>query len=162
MKQWLCMWAAVASVSCLACAGPAINKAKFQAVDRAGQLLQQDVRAAGGRDSSQFPDLLERFQGEIVALDGRTNGRNEADALKAYGAARDSYAYFLRFQRLDRDAVGGMVLLTGANRPVASRYGLPMENRGGGRWVNRKIAMETFIEKAEAELNKASRMVNGS
>ena len=141
---------------------PGLNPAKFQAVERAGQLLQQDVRAAGGRGSSRFPELLEQFQGEIAALDGRTNGRNEADALKAYVAARDSYGYFLRFQRLDRDAVGGMVLLTGANRPIASRYELPMENRGGGRWVNRIAAMETFIEKAEAELNTASRLVNGS
>src|SRR6185436_10414724 len=108
MKQRLCAGAALACVTCVACTSPALNPAKFQAVERAGQLVQQDVRAADGRGSSRFPELLQQFQGEIAALDGRTNGRNEADAFKAYVAARDSYGYFLRFQRLDRDAVGGM------------------------------------------------------
>jgi len=52
-----------------------------------------------------------------------------------------------------------MLLLTGANRPIASRYGLPMESRGGGRWVDRTAAMRTFAEKAATELDRAGELL---
>jgi hypothetical protein len=120
-----------------------------------------DVNATNGLGSSRFPELLRQFQAETAALNGRTHGRNETILLKAYADANDSYRYFLRFQALERDAVGGMVLLSGPNRPIASRFGLPTENRGGGRWVNRKTAMRVFIDQAEAELTHASRVLDG-
>jgi hypothetical protein len=157
MKGMLCAWTVL---GCIACGVPALDGTKFQAVDRAGQLLRRDVNATNDLGSSRFPELLRRFQSEIAALDGRTHGRNEADLLKAYAAASDSYRYFLGFQALERDAVGGMVLLSGPNRPIASRYGLPMENRGGGRWVNRKTAMRMFIDQAEAELTHAGMVLD--
>jgi hypothetical protein len=150
------------ALGCVACGTATIDRAKTQAVDRAGQLLRQDVSATGGMGSPRFPELLQQFHAEITALHGRTHGRNEANVLKAYAAANDSYRYFFRFQALERDAVGGMVLLSGPNRPIASRYGLAIENRGGGRWVNRKTAMSMFIERADAELTNATRLVNGT
>jgi hypothetical protein len=158
MKGLLCAWAVL---GCIGCGVPTLDRTKFQAVDRAGQLLRRDLNATNGLGSSRFPELLRQFQTEIAALDGRTHGRNEADLLNAYAAASDSYRYFLRFQAFEGDSVGGMVLLSGANRPVASRYGLRMENRGGGRWVNRRTAMRVFVDKAEADLTKADRLVSG-
>jgi hypothetical protein len=53
-----------------------------------------------------------------------------------------------------------MVLLRGSNRPVASRYGLAMEERGGGRWVNRSIAMKVFREEAVRELGMATSLLS--
>jgi hypothetical protein len=158
VKAVLCAYAVL---GCIACGVPTLDQAKFQAVDRAGQSLRLDVNATNGLGSTRFPELLRQFQAEIAALNGRTHGRNETNLLKAYADANDSYRYFLRFQALERDAVGGMVLLSGPYRPVASRYGLPMENRGGGRWVNRKTAMRMFIDKAEAELTHASMVLDG-
>jgi hypothetical protein len=43
---------------------------------------------------------------------------------------------------------------------VAARYGVPMENRGGGRWVNRKIAMKILSDKADADLAEAHRLLS--
>jgi hypothetical protein len=158
MNRLLCVWVVFGSI---ACSNPTLDRVQFEAVDRAGQSLRLDVNTNEGLGSSRFPELLEQFHAEIAALDGRTTGRSEAAALGAYAAASESYGYLLRFQRLDRDAVGGMVLLTGSNRPVASRYGLPMETRGGGRWVNRRTAMKMFAEQAEAELSNANRLLSG-
>jgi hypothetical protein len=147
-------------LGCLACGNSGVDQKKFDALNVAAKALQVDANASGGA-STHFAELLQQFQAEIAALNGRTRGRNEAAILNIYAAANDSYSYCLRFQRLDRDAVGGMVLLSGANRPVAARYALPTENRGGGRWVNRKIAMQMFVDKGEAELKKANRLVGG-
>ena len=103
MKGLLCAWAVL---GCIGCGVPTLDRTKFQAVDRAGQLLRRDLNATNGLGSSRFPELLRQFQTEIAALDGRTHGRNEADLLNAYAAASDSYRYFLRFQAFEVDSVG--------------------------------------------------------
>jgi hypothetical protein len=117
--------------------------------------VQTDLGENGRMGSSQFSMLLQRLEREISALHGRTNGRQEADVLDAYTSAAEAYRYFGRFQLLERDAVKGMVLLSGSNRPVASRYGFPMESRGGGRWVDRKAAMRTLSEHADVAVRHA-------
>jgi hypothetical protein len=81
--------------------------------------------------------------------------------LDAYRRAYENYEYFLRFKLLEREAVEGMVLLTGRNRPIASRYELPMESRGGGRWVNRQEAMRVFSDQAEREITAAATLLTG-
>jgi hypothetical protein len=146
---------------CTACRDQSVDQKKFEAVDHAGQILQTDLIAGGGSPSAHFAVSLDEFQAEIARLDSRTNGRQESAALKSFAAAAEAYRYLLRFQLLERDAVQGMVLLSGSNRPIASRYGFPMENRGGGRWVNRKTAMKMLSESASVALREAHTQLFG-
>ena len=81
---------------------------------------------------------------------------------QAYAEAAEGYKYFLRFRDLDRDAVGGMVLLRGSNRPVAPRFGIPFEERGGGRRVNRKTAMSLFAARADNAMGNTVRIRSGT
>ena len=157
MKYLMVAVAAWVELVCAACADPAIDAAKFQAVDRAARSVQLELHTIDS--SSRIAQLIERLQLEVAALEGRATGRREAEVLNAYAAAAESYRYLLRFHRLDREEVGGKVLLTGANRPIASRYELPIESRGGGRWVDRTAAMRTFAGRAATELDHANRLL---
>ena len=153
--------AAATVVGCLACGDSGVDPKKFDAVDAAAQSLRADVHAHSGAGSARFAELLEALQTQIAAVESRVSGRQEKALLKAYAEAAEAYKYFLRFRDLDRDAVGGMVLLRGANRPVALRFGIPFEERGGGRWVNRKTAMDIFAAKADAGLANTVRLRSG-
>jgi hypothetical protein len=136
-----------------------MDTTKFTNVTAAADALRADLTASGGAGSPQLVDLLKRFRLEISALEDRSAGSREKAVLKAYAGASEAYGYFLRFKVLDAEAVGEMVLLRGSNRPVASRYQLPMENRGGGRWVNRRDAMKVFRDQAEQELTTATNLL---
>jgi len=149
-------------VSCLACVTNGIDRNKFRGVDASAEALRADVSQSGGSGSSRFPELLKRFRSEVAALDGRTAGSRERAVLSAYANAADAYEHFSRFKLLEREAIGGMVLLTGRNRPIASRYQLPMENRGGGRWVHRQDAMKILSDHAERELTIAATLLAGA
>ena len=144
----------------LACAS-SVDPTKFQDVTAAANALRADLNHGGADGSPQFDGLLQRFRSEISALEDRTSGRREGAVLDAYRRASENYQYFLRFKLLEREAVGGMVLLSGRNRPIASRYELPMDNRGGGRWVNRKEAMRVFSDLAEREITTAASLLSG-
>jgi hypothetical protein len=143
----------------VACGGDSIDRTKFERLILAGSDVRADLSAGPGVGSTRLPSLLSQFKAEISALDGRMSGRREVAALKAFAAASETYGYLLRFRELDSEAVQGMVLLRGANRPLASRYKLPMVSRGGARWVDRKTAMKMFADEAEAELTKANRLI---
>jgi hypothetical protein len=159
MKYPIVSVAASAALVCAACADSPIDAAKFQAVDRAARSVQLELTTSSDSGSPRIAQLIERFQAEVAALDGRASGQREARVVSAYAAAGESYRYLLRFHRLEREAVGGKVLLTGANRPIASRYELPTESRGGGRWVDRTTAMRTFAERAATELDHANQLL---
>jgi hypothetical protein len=133
----------------LACGGHEVDRTKFQSVDAMANALRMDLTESEGNGSARFAEMLGRFRAEISALEDRTAGSRERAVLSAFAGVAEEYGHFLRFKRLDADAVGDMVLLTGPNRPLASRYDIPMENRGGGRWVSRKHAMRVFAEQAE-------------
>jgi hypothetical protein len=145
-------------LGCVACDNSSIDAAKFTNVNAAARALKDDLTDSGG-NSPQFVELLKQFRLEISALEDRTAGSRENAVLKAYAGASEAYGYFLRFKLLETEAVGEMVLLRGSNRPVASRYQLAMENRGGGRWVNRKDAMKVFRDHAERELTTAANLL---
>lgn len=152
---------AIASLmACIACRGSNIDPRTFDAVDAAGQALRAEsyTNDAG---SSRLDDRLKGFETAIAEADRRVRGGREKAALRSYADAAQTYRYFRRFRDLDRDAIGGMVLLRGSNRPVAFRYAIPFEERGGGRWVNRRKAMDIFAAKAADELAAASRLVHG-
>ena len=152
---------AIASLTaCLACGGSSIDPTKFAAVDAAAQALRAEAHTSDA-GSARLDDRLKGFEVAIADADRRVSGRHEKAALRSYADAAQTYRYFRRFRDLDRDAIGGMVLLRGANRPVALRYAIPFEERGGGRWVERKRAMELFAAKADSELAAASRLVHG-
>ena len=152
---------AIASLTaCIACRGSGIDPMKFDAVDAAGQALRVEAHTADA-GSARLDDRLKGFETAIADAHRRVSGGREKAALRAYADAAQTYQYFRRFRDLDRDAIGGRVLLRGANRPVALRYAIPFEERGGGRWVDRKKAMDVFAAKADAELAAASRLVHG-
>jgi len=135
---------AIASLAaCIACSGSGIDPMKFDAVDAAGQDLRAEAHT-NDTGSARFDERLKNFQTAIADADRRVSGGREKAALTSYADAAQMYQYFRRFRDLDRDAIGGMVLLRGANRPVALRYAIPFEERGGGRWVDRKTAMDMF------------------
>jgi hypothetical protein len=143
----------------IACSGSRLDPMKFDAVDAAGQAVRAEARADGA-DTARFADRLKGFETAIADADRRVSGRREKTALRSYADAAQVYRYFVRFRDLERDAIGGMVLLRGANRPIALRYAIPFEERGGGRWVNRKQAMDMFAAKADAELAAAFGLVH--
>jgi len=152
---------AIASLTaCIACRGSNIDPRTFDAVEAAGQALRAEAYT-NDAGSSRLDDRLKDFETAIADTERRVSGGREKAALRSYADAAQLYQYFRRFRDLDRDAIGGMVLLRGANRPVALRHAIPFEERGGGRWVNRKKAMDIFAAKADAELAAASRLVHG-
>lgn len=146
-------------VACIGCANPPLEPQKFDGVDYAALAVQTDIKTTAGSGSTQFPALLHAFEAELSRLERRTSGTREAAAAEAFAAAAEAYRYLLRFKLLERDAVGGMVLLSGANRPIASRFKFPMENRGGGRWVNRRTAMTILSDSADAALVDAHKLL---
>lgn len=148
------------ALGCLACGESSVDATKFENANAAAGALRADVTDSGAEGSPQFDELLNRFRAEISALEDRTSGRRENAVLEAYRRVYENYQYFLRFKRLEQDAVNGMVLLRAGNRPIASRYQLPMENRGGGRWVNRKNAMKVFSDQAERETTTAANLLS--
>ena len=154
--------AAAGVVGCLACGHSGIDAAKFDAVRAAALALRTDVGAAAGGRVSHLPELLRAFQAEVAATESRVSGRDERAVLRSYANAADAYKLVLRFEQLEREEVRGMVLLRGANQPAALRYGVPFEERGGGRWVNRKTAMKVFAASADAALSEAARLVGGT
>jgi hypothetical protein len=152
---------AIASLTaCIGCSGAGIDPKKFEAVDAAGQALRAEAHS-GDVGSTRLEDRLKGFETAIADAGRRVGGGREKAALRAYADAAQTYRYFRRFRDLEGDAIGGMVLLRGANRPVALRYAIPFEERGGGRWVDRRKAMDLFAAKADAELAAASRLVHG-
>src|SRR5437868_676464 len=114
----------VCVMTSVACGDVRIDKTKFENVNTAAEALTRDVIDTGGVGSAQFPKLLDQFRREIATVRGRLDGHREGAVLDAYTAAAETYSYFLRFRLLEGEAVRGMVLLRGSNRPVASRYGL--------------------------------------
>lgn len=156
LRRTLC---AVSVLVCASCGESRIDATKFSRVNATAAALKSAATDEGGSGSPEFGDVLMRFREEISVLEARISGRGEASVLAAYERAAENYQYFLRFERLDRDAVAGMVLLTGPNRAIASRYKLTMENRGGGRWVDRVDAMKVFSDQAERELATASQLL---
>ena len=152
---------AIASLTTgIACGGSGIDPMKFDAVDAAAQALRGEAHT-NDAGSARFDDRLKDFEKAIADADGRISGGREKAALRSYADAAQTYQYFRRFRDLDRDAIGGMVLLRGSNRPVALRHAIPFEERGGGRWVDRKKAMDIFAAKADAEVAAVSRLVHG-
>ena len=105
-------------------------------------------------------DRLATLGVEIAAVEGRVHGRREKAALASFVAAAEAYKNFLRFRDSDADA-GGMVLLRGASRPIALRYQLPIVERGGGRWVRKTTALDTFRARADTALADAAETVGG-
>src|SRR4051794_30171031 len=106
-------FAALSIAGCIACADSAVDTKKFEAVDAAAASLRMDAQAHSGIGSSRFVELLDALHVQIAALQKRVSGRHEKALLDAYAEAAEGYKYFLRFRELDRDAVGGMVLLRG-------------------------------------------------
>jgi hypothetical protein len=147
---------------CVSCGDGSIDATKFVEVDAAARALESDLIDSGGTGSAGFGALLKRFHAELSALEARTRGRGEEAVLDAYVRAYDNYQYFLRFKLLEQDAVSGMVLLRGRNRAIASRYRLAMQNRGGGRWVNREDAMKVFSDQADREVTMATNLLGTS
>ena len=148
-------------LACLACSASTLDPQKFEALRTDAQSVQADIRSGDG-SSSRLPELLRRLDAEIAATGRRVTGRQEHAALAAYADAAEAYRYVLRFRNLDRETIGGMLLLRGSNRPIALRYQVPFEERGGGHWVSRTTAMDTFARSADAAFAKALDIVGTS
>ena len=144
---------------CLACGNRSLDATKFRDVDAAARALMADVAANPPAGSPQFAELLKLLRAEITAVEAQTIGSRNDALLEAYSGASEAFGNILRFRLLDTEPAGDMVLLQGRNRPIASRNQLPMENRGGGRWVNRKAALELFCEQAQRQLAIAGNLL---
>jgi hypothetical protein len=143
------------------CGSGTLDRTKFDSIRTAVDSIRSDLRRSDGIGSDRFSEALRQLEAEISSADSRTQGRREAAVLKSYASAAEMYRWFFRFKDLGAKEVDGMVLLTGRNRIGASRYEFPFENRGGGRWVNRRAAMKKLTDEAEAHLAEAERLQTG-
>jgi len=148
---------AVACAFVVCCGG--VDQQKFAAVSKAGKALQAEVDANGRTPRPEARDRLKEFDNEIAALGDKTIGRQEADALTAYGDAAEAYRYFLRFRALAVDAEGGLIQLKGPNIEVATRFKLPVDTRNGAKWVNAAQASTILLQAGEQHLNDGNRIV---
>ena len=150
---------AAACALVVACGG--VDKQKFDPVIKAGKVVAADVESTHGQVGSEFRDHLKQLDTEVEALQGKTIGRQEVDALKAFTEAADAYRYFLRFRVLDLEKDSTQVQVKGPNLEVAERYKLPIDNRGGSKWVNRAQAITLLLQAGEQHLTDGNRLVNG-
>jgi hypothetical protein len=155
IKRPLALVVACAFVVC--CGG--VDQQKFAAVSQAGKALQAELEANGRTPRPEARDRLKEFDNEIAALHDKTIGRQEADALTAYGDAAEAYRYFLRFRALSLDAEGGQIQLKGPNIEVASRYKLPVDTRGGSKYVNGGQAVTILLQAGEQHLADGNRIL---
>jgi hypothetical protein len=155
IKRPLALAVACAFVVC--CGG--VDQQKFAAVSQAGKALQAELEANGRTPRPEARDRLKEFDNEIAALHDKTIGRQEADALTAYGDAAEAYRYFLRFRALALDAEGGQIQLKGPNIEVASRYRLPVDTRGGSKYVNGGQAITILLQAGEQHLADGNRIL---
>lgn len=176
MKRPLCWRKPITAIAItlLLSACDRVDQQKFDGVYRAGKALQVDVNTGGGIGPRSH-ELLNQFQTEIGILQGRRTSDREAAALRAYEAAGDAYANFLRFRLLDLDAVDGLVVLMGTNLDAARKYQLPVQTMAAVlsltgpdearfadvRLVDSGVALRTFVERAEASLAEANSLANG-
>lgn len=150
---------AVYCLSLYACDG--LDQKKFDQVYRAGKALQVEIESTGGSGGRRSDELLKQFKTEISAIYGRTKGAGEEAALRSFKEASDAYEHFLRFRFLDSDSVDGRILLMERNVDMAAIYKLPIEDRGGTKWVKSSIAIQTTHDAAEQRLAAANNLVNG-
>jgi hypothetical protein len=143
----------------VACGG--VDKQKFDPVINAGKVVAADVESTHGQVGSEFRDHLKQLDTEVEALQGKTIGRQEVDALKAFTEAADAYRYFLRFRVLDLEKDSTQVQVKGPNLEVAERYKLPIDNRDGSKWVTRAQAITMLLQAGEQRLTDGNRLVNG-
>ena len=150
---------AIACVCLASCGG--VDKARFDAVYKAGRALQQEVESSKGMPHSQSRDLLKRFDTEIAALSGHTIGKREADALGFYTDAADAYRAFLRFRGLALEAENHQIPVKGPDLETATKYKLPIDSRGGSKVVNSEQAITILLQASEQHLSDGNRLVNG-
>ena len=148
-----------ACVFVAACGG--VDKQKFDGVEKAGKALQDEVQSSGGLPRSQSRDRLKRFDTEVLALQDRTIGRREADALQAYADAAEAYRSFLHFRGLALDAENGQIPLKGPNLETATRYKLPVETHSGSKSVNSARAITILLQASEQRMSDGNRLVDG-
>jgi hypothetical protein len=148
---------AVACALIAACGG--VDKQKFDGVSKAGKALQEEVQSSGGLPRSQSRDRLKALDAEVAALQDRTVGTREANALQAYTEAADAYRAFLHFRGLDVDH--GQILLKGTSIEMATRYKLPIDTRNGSKSVSSAQALTILLQAAEQHVNDGNRLVNG-
>jgi hypothetical protein len=142
-----------------ACGG--VDKQKFDPVIKAGKVVAADVESTHGQVGSEFRDHLKQLDTEVEALQGKTIGRQEVEALKAFTEAADAYRYFLRFRVLDLEKDSTQVQVKGPNLEVAERYKLPIDTRNGSKSVNRAQAITILLQAGEQRLADGNRLVNG-
>jgi hypothetical protein len=150
---------AAACAFVVACGG--VDKQKFDPVIKAGKVVAADVESTHGQVGSEFRDHLKQLDTEVEALQGKTIGRQEVDALKAFTEAADAYRYFLRFRVLDLEKDSTQLQVKGPNLEVAERYKLPIDNRDGSKWVNRAQAITMLLQAGEQRLADGNRLING-
>ena len=134
---------AIAVTSCLGCSPR--DPHQLDAV-RAAAIAVREELSTGGGDSPRLTETIRALQSATATA---------GSAARPYAAATEICGYLLRFRNLESDGPGDTQLLRGANRPIALRYGIPFEERGGGRWISRKAAVNIFSAKAASELTAA-------
>src|SRR4051812_2318795 len=149
---------ATAFLAAIGCGNSPLDANKFAGIQAGGQSVRADLITSGGGGSPELARRVETFARDVTAAGSRVAGTHEKAALAAFASAAEAYKYFLRFRELDSDATG-MILLRGANRPIAFRYALLMQERGGGRWVRRQTALEIFRGRGDASLADAAAIV---
>lgn len=149
-----------------------VDQKKFDAVYRAGKAIEVDLNNSIGYQPVVSEQLLKQLQTEASLLDGRTSGRKEAAALRAYLDAAEADKHYLDIWSINLQvkSVEGRLLLGEGWVAVASKYGFDIEASDGNNdptktykffWVKVSPTIETLGNAVKKSLTEASRQVNG-
>ncbi len=159
-RESLCRIRLILLFACLLAACQGFDQQKFDPAYRAGKALEVEIKSSGGTTAASTT-LLRQFQTEVSALQGRTQGKRESDALASLVNAADAYQDFLRFRALDYDAPNGKILVMGTLEAVVAKYQLPCERIGNNMWADSGAALRLLLNAAETNLQQGNRTING-
>jgi hypothetical protein len=147
-------------VSVVACGG-GVDQQKFDAVYKAGNALQAEVQSSGTAPRPEARDRLKEFDVAIEALRNTPRKNHGKVGMLNDLRRRGRLPGILRFRALDPEEGTTQIVLKGPNIEVATRYKLPVDTRGGTKYVNRAQAITILLQAAEQHLNDGNRILKG-
>lgn len=145
----------------LAACREAVDREKFDAVNRAAQAAKVEIHATGGT-TPKASELVKTFQTEVASLDGRADGEKEAAALKAYKESADAMSFFLRLRSLNLDYPHDEeIIIAGTNEVAARAIGIPLKARGSSHFADIGEALRISSEVGDRKLAEANTIVTG-
>jgi len=148
-----------------------VDQKKFDAMYRAGKALEVDIDNSSSVRIPVSEMLLKQFKTEMALLKGRTAGKKEEAALRAYDDAADAYQSFLYIRDMDLrgEAREGRMLLGEGWVARGSKFNFVLETAPSEPtdkykfyWVNVGAVVTALLAGFEKNMTEANRLVNGA